>query len=56
MHKCISDLMSMTFSVDIFTVCIYVRMYLFVYLYIHIYVHLMMRSISGTFVWIYYAY
>ena len=42
MHKCIklifSDLMSMTFSVDIFTVCIYVSMYSFVYLFIHIYV------------------
>ena len=46
--------MSMTFSVDMFTVFIYVSMYLFVYLYIHIYVHLMIRSISGTtFVWIY---
>ena len=33
-----SDLMSMTFSVDIFTVCISVSMYSFVYLFIHIYV------------------
>ena len=46
--------MSMTFSVDMFTVFIYVSMYLLVYLYKHIYVHLMIRSISGTtFVWIY---
>jgi hypothetical protein len=46
--------MSMTFSVDMFTVFIYVSTYSFVYLYIHIYVHLMIRIISGTtFVWIY---
>jgi hypothetical protein len=41
MHKCIelmfSEFMSMTFSVDIFTVFIYFSMYLFVYLYIHTY-------------------
>ena len=55
MHKCIilmfSDFMPMTFSVDIFTACIYVSMYLFIYLYTYLCmsVHLMMRSISGRY-------